>query len=49
MSATPDNIVLIHGLGMTPPSSEKWAERYESRGYKVLAPASLVIQCDGRL
>jgi len=39
MSATPDTIVLIHGLWMTPRSWEKWAERYESRGYKVLAPA----------
>ncbi len=51
MSATPDSIVLIHGLWMTPPSCDKWAERYESesRGYKVLAPGSLVTQCDGRL
>jgi pimeloyl-ACP methyl ester carboxylesterase len=39
MSATPDTIVLIHGLWMTPRSWEKWAERYESRGYKVLTPA----------
>ena len=39
MSVTPDTVVLIHGLWMTPRSCEKWAERYESRGYKVLAPA----------
>jgi alpha-beta hydrolase superfamily lysophospholipase len=36
---TPDTIVLIHGLWMTPKSWEKWIERYESRGYTVLAPA----------
>jgi len=38
-TTTPDTIVLIHGLWMTPRSWEKWAERYESRGHKVLAPA----------
>ena len=38
-STTPDTIVLIHGLWMTPRSWEKWVERYESRGYRVLAPA----------
>jgi len=36
---TPDTIVLIHGLWMTPRSWEKWVERYEGRGYRVLAPA----------
>jgi hypothetical protein len=30
--ARPD-IVLIHGLWMTPRSWEKWKERYESRGH----------------
>ena len=35
----PDTIVLIHGLWMTPRSWEKWVERYESRGYRVLTPA----------
>ena len=35
----PDTIVLIHGLWVTPRSWEKWVERYESRGYRVLAPA----------
>ena len=36
---TPDTIVLIHGLWMTPLSWEHWGDRYTSRGYKVLAPA----------
>ena len=36
---TPDTIVLIHGLWTTPRSWEKWVERYEGRGYRVLAPA----------
>ena len=37
--AAPDTIVLIHGLWMTPRSWERWVERYESRGYRVLTPA----------
>ena len=37
--AAPDTIVLIHGLWMTPRSWEKWVERYENRGYRVLTPA----------
>jgi len=37
--AAPDTIVLIHGLWMTPRSWEHWVEHYESRGYRVLAPA----------
>src|SRR3954453_208642 len=39
---TPDTnpaIVLIHGLWMTPRSWEHWIDRYEQRGYRVLAPA----------
>jgi alpha-beta hydrolase superfamily lysophospholipase len=36
---TPDTIILIHGLWMTPLSWEHWVDRYESRGYQVLAPA----------
>ena len=36
---TPDTIVLIHGLWMTPRSWEKWIERYEARGYRVIAPS----------
>jgi pimeloyl-ACP methyl ester carboxylesterase len=39
MAATPDTIVLIHGLWMTPRSWEHWAKRYEAKGYTVLAPA----------
>lgn len=38
-STTPNTIVLIHGLWMSPLSWEKWIERYESRGYRVLAPS----------
>ena len=37
-STRPDTIVLIHGFWVTPRSWEKIA-RYESRGYRVLAPA----------
>jgi pimeloyl-ACP methyl ester carboxylesterase len=36
---TPDTIVLIHGLWMTPRSWEKWVEHYEGKGYRVLTPA----------
>ena len=36
---TPDTIVLIHGLWVTPRSWEHWVEHYEGRGYRVLAPA----------
>ena len=36
--ATPDTIVLIHGLWVTPRSWEKWVERYEDKGYRVLTP-----------
>jgi pimeloyl-ACP methyl ester carboxylesterase len=35
----PDTIVLIHGFWVTPRSWEHWIPRYESRGYRVLAPA----------
>jgi pimeloyl-ACP methyl ester carboxylesterase len=38
-NGTPDTIVLIHGLWLTPRSWERWIDRYESRGYRVLAPA----------
>ena len=34
-----DTIVLIHGLWMTPRSWERWVDRYQSLGYRVLAPA----------
>jgi pimeloyl-ACP methyl ester carboxylesterase len=39
MSPAPDTIVLIHGFWVTPRSWERWIERYESQGYRVLAPA----------
>jgi pimeloyl-ACP methyl ester carboxylesterase len=40
MSATtPDTIVLIHGLWMTPLCWEYWIPRYADRGFRVLAPA----------
>jgi alpha-beta hydrolase superfamily lysophospholipase len=31
--ATPNTVVLIHGLWMTPLSWEHWIERYEARGF----------------
>ena len=34
-----DTIVLIHGLYLTARSWEHWIERYEARGYKVVAPS----------
>jgi pimeloyl-ACP methyl ester carboxylesterase len=37
--ATPNTIVLIHGLWMTPLSWEHWIDRYEASGFRVLAPA----------
>jgi pimeloyl-ACP methyl ester carboxylesterase len=46
MSPTPDTIVLIHGLWMTPRSWEGWIERYRSRGYEVLAPAWPGLEAD---
>jgi pimeloyl-ACP methyl ester carboxylesterase len=36
---TPNTIVLIHGLWMTPRSWEHWKERYETQGHTVLAPS----------
>jgi len=38
-ATSPATIVLIHGLWMTPLSWENWIDRYEGRGYRVLAPA----------
>jgi alpha-beta hydrolase superfamily lysophospholipase len=35
----PNTIVLIHGLWMTPLSWEHWIDRYQARGFRVLAPA----------
>lgn len=37
--STPDTILFIHGLWMTPRSWEKWIAHYEAQGYKVLAPS----------
>ena len=34
----PDTIVLVHGFWVTPLSWEKWVERYEDKGYRVLTP-----------
>lgn len=40
MSSPEDRaIVLVHGFWVTPRSWEHWVGRYESRGYRVLAPA----------
>lgn len=36
---TPQTIVLIHGLWVTPRSWEDWKERYEAKGHTVLTPA----------
>jgi pimeloyl-ACP methyl ester carboxylesterase len=38
-AVAPDTIVLVHGFWVTPRSWEKWIERYEGKGYRVLAPA----------
>ena len=38
-ASTPDTIVLVHGFWVTPRSWEDWIRRYESKGYRVLAPA----------
>jgi pimeloyl-ACP methyl ester carboxylesterase len=36
---TPDTIVLVHGLWMTPRSWEGWKAYYEAKGFTVLTPA----------
>src|SRR5919112_6364619 len=38
-SKMPDTIVLVHGFWVTPRSWEHWIAHYESKGYRVLAPA----------
>jgi pimeloyl-ACP methyl ester carboxylesterase len=38
-SNAPDTIVLVHGFWVTPRSWEDWIARYESKGFRVLAPA----------
>jgi pimeloyl-ACP methyl ester carboxylesterase len=37
--AAAPTIVLVHGLWLTPRSWEGWKERFEGRGYEVIAPA----------
>jgi pimeloyl-ACP methyl ester carboxylesterase len=37
--SSPDTIVLIHGLWMTPRSWEHWIPYYEKQGFRVLTPA----------
>jgi pimeloyl-ACP methyl ester carboxylesterase len=39
MSTAPDTIVLVHGFWVTPRSWEEWIAHYESKGFRVLAPA----------
>ena len=39
VTAPPDTIVLVHGFWVTPRSWEHWIERYEARGFRVIAPA----------
>jgi len=36
--ASPDTIVLVHGLWMTPRSWENWVTYYGNQGYRVLTP-----------
>jgi pimeloyl-ACP methyl ester carboxylesterase len=38
MNATPDTVVLVHGLWMTPRSWEDWIDYYTAKGMKVIAP-----------
>jgi pimeloyl-ACP methyl ester carboxylesterase len=37
-SPTPDTVVLVHGLWMTPRSWEHWITHYQAKGMKVLTP-----------
>jgi pimeloyl-ACP methyl ester carboxylesterase len=37
-STSPDTVVLIHGLWMTPRSWEHWVPYYEAKGYRVITP-----------
>ncbi|MFC5177725.1 alpha/beta hydrolase [Nocardioides taihuensis] len=39
MHATPDTVVLVHGLWMTPRSWEGWVDYYTAKGLNVIAPA----------
>ncbi len=37
-TSTPDTVVFIHGLWVTPKSWEGWIEHFEALGYKTIAP-----------
>jgi len=37
-ATTPDTVVLVHGLWMTPRSWEHWVTHYESQGMRVVTP-----------
>jgi pimeloyl-ACP methyl ester carboxylesterase len=39
MNATPDTVVLVHGLWMTPRYWEGWVDHYTAKGLTVLTPA----------
>lgn len=39
MNTTPDTVVLVHGLWMTPRSWEGWVDHYTAKGLTVLTPA----------
>lgn len=38
-ASTPTTIVLVHGFWVTPRSWEGWIDRYEAKGFRVIAPA----------
>jgi alpha-beta hydrolase superfamily lysophospholipase len=44
--SSPDTILLIHGLWMTPRSWERWIERYDGRGFTVVAPSWPGLEAD---
>ena len=37
-TASPDTVVLVHGLWMTPRSWEGWVAHYEAKGFRVITP-----------
>ena len=43
---TPDTIVLVHGLWVTPRSWEHWIPHFEARGYRVLAATAAEFERD---
>ena len=36
--SSPDTVILVHGLWMTPRSWENWVAHFEGKGYRVLTP-----------